>query len=63
MIDNTLYIVKILGISLILSFLVKYGGQWLNPDPTVAAAIAGVIVPSVVLGLVLAWRGRAKAEG
>ena len=63
MVDNTIYIAKIVGISLILSLLVKYGGQWLNPDPTVGSAIAGVVVPSLVLGLVLAWRGKAKAEG
>lgn len=63
MLDKTIYIAKIIGISLLLSFLIKYGGQWLHPQPSVAVAIAGVILPSLVLGLILAGRGQTKPDG
>jgi predicted membrane chloride channel (bestrophin family) len=62
MLDQSIYIAKIIGISFILSILVKYGGQWFNPSPTVATAIAAVIVPSIFLGILLAWRGQTNPE-
>jgi predicted membrane chloride channel (bestrophin family) len=58
MLNQSIYIAKIIAISFILSILVKFGGQWFNPSPTVATAIAAVIVPSIVLGILLAWRGQ-----
>ena len=47
------FIVKILIYSIALSYLIKYGGQKLTIEPTNALAIAIVLAPSLVIGLIL----------
>lgn len=47
------FIVKILLYSTALSYLIKYGGQQLTIEPTNALAIAIVIAPSIIIGLIL----------
>ena len=61
--DQIGFIIKIIIISLILSLIIKYGGQWLNPEPTLIAALVGVLAPTVVLGLWLGVQGQSAPKG
>ena len=56
------FIIKIIAISLILSILIKYGGQWLNPEPTIIAALVGVLTPTMILGLWLGLLGQSSPK-
>lgn len=47
------FIVKILLYSTALSYLIKYGGQQLDIEPTNIIAIVIVLSPSLLIGLVL----------
>ena len=47
------FIVKILLYSTAFSYLIKYGGQQLTIEPTNALAIAIVLAPSLIIGLIL----------
>ncbi|MEM7590121.1 MAG: hypothetical protein AAF383_01125 [Cyanobacteria bacterium P01_A01_bin.83] len=50
------FVLKILLLSTGLSFLVKYGGQYLALSPTTNTALLIVLMPSIVIGLILGWR-------
>ena len=50
------FIFKILALSTVLSFLLKYGGRYLLLKPTTTTALIIVLMPSLVTGLVLGWR-------
>ena len=50
------FIFKVLFLSTVLSLLVKYGGRYLELKPTTAIALAIVLLPSVITGLILGWR-------
>lgn len=47
------FIVKIFLYSTAFSYLIKYGGQQLPIKPTNTLAIAIVIAPSLIIGLIL----------
>ncbi len=49
-------IVKILLLSIALSLLIKYGGQYLFLEATTTTALTIVLLPSVIIGLILGWR-------
>jgi hypothetical protein len=51
-----MFIFKILLLSTGLSLLVKYGGGYLELQPTTATALTIVLMPSLVLGLILGWQ-------
>lgn len=60
--DNTVFLVKVIGLSAVLSLLIKYGGPLLPVAAAVAAekaenlnglATAIVILPSLIMGVIL----------
>jgi len=54
--SQAIFIFKILLLSTGLSLLVKYGGGYLELQPTTITALIIVLMPSLVLGLILGWR-------
>ncbi len=58
--DTVAFVVKILILSTLLSVLIKYGGQLLSISPTVAIAIAVILLPSIIMAIALGWRSRQK---
>lgn len=50
------FILKIAIASLVLSLIIKYGGQTLPIFPTNAIALTIVLLPSVVLAIILGFR-------
>ncbi|MEL6910536.1 MAG: hypothetical protein AAFR62_06285 [Cyanobacteria bacterium J06629_2] len=50
------FIAKILLLSTGLSLLIKYGGKYLPLQPTNVTALAIVLMPSLIIGLVLGWQ-------
>jgi type IV secretory pathway TrbL component len=54
--SQAIFIFKILLLSTGLSLLVKYGGGYLELQPTTITALTIVLMPSLVLGLILGWR-------
>ena len=53
---QTGFVIKVLLLSAVLSFLIKYGGRYILIQPTNAIATVIVISPSIVIGLVLGWQ-------
>lgn len=51
------FIGKLLGLSLVISFAIKYLGPQvpLSPSPWIVLSI--VLLPALILGLALGWRG------
>ncbi len=49
------FIVKILLVSTVLSFLIKYGGRLLPIAPTSFNALVAILTPPLLMLLVLAW--------
>ncbi len=56
--DTVAFVVKILICSTVLSVVIKYGGQLLPISPTVAIAIAAILLPSIIVAVVLSWRSQ-----
>ena len=54
--DRAVFILKILLFSTGLSFLVKYGGEYLPLQPTTTTALIIVLTPSLTVGFILGWR-------
>ena len=52
------FISKILFFSLILSIMIKYGGQFLSLSPTLAIVLTMVLLPTVMVALTLGWQSR-----
>ncbi|MEL7008714.1 MAG: hypothetical protein AAGM29_08905 [Cyanobacteria bacterium J06588_4] len=50
------FIAKILLLSTGLSLLIKYGGKYPPLQPTNVTALAIVLMPSLIIGLVLGWQ-------
>ena len=50
------FIFKVLFLSTAISLSIKYGGQYLGLKPTIATALAIVLLPSLIAGLILGWR-------
>ena len=50
------FIVKILLLSTVLSWLIKYGGRYLVLEASTTTALTIVLLPSVIIGLILGWR-------
>jgi hypothetical protein len=54
--NQAFFIGKIFLWSTGLSLLVKYGGGYLELQPTTTTALMIVLMPSLVIGLILGWR-------
>lgn len=50
------FLLKVFGLSALLSVAIKYGGPLLNIPATNAGATLAVCLPSTVLAIVLGWR-------
>ncbi len=48
---------KVLVLSILLSVVIKFAGPALSIPPTTPVALAMVLLPALLLGLALAWRG------
>lgn len=55
--DRWLFILKLLIISAALSVAIKYGAPLLKIPATSEVALVLVLTPSILLGMVLLWRG------
>lgn len=58
MLEQSKFLIKIVGLSAVLSVMVKYGGRVLDLAPTPVNAMIMVLLPVVVVGGVLGWRSR-----
>ncbi|PSB11878.1 hypothetical protein C7B62_03945 [Pleurocapsa sp. CCALA 161] len=54
--NQAIFVFKILLLSLGLSLLVKYGGRYLELQPTTITVLTIVLMPSLAIGLILGWR-------
>lgn len=50
------FIGKILFFSLILSIMIKYGGQLLSLSPNLAIVLTMVLLPTIIVALTLGWQ-------
>ncbi|MDJ0901126.1 MAG: hypothetical protein QNJ55_20185 [Xenococcus sp. MO_188.B8] len=58
--DTIAFVVKILIFSTLLSVLIKYGGQLLSINPTVAIVIMAILLPTIIVAVALGWRSQKK---
>jgi hypothetical protein len=58
MAEQSKFLIKIVGLSAVLSVLVKYGGRVLDLAPTPVNALVIVLLPVAIVGGVLGWRSR-----
>ena len=56
------FIFKVLFLSTALSLSIKYGGAYLELKPTTATALAIVLLPSLITGLILGWQYSRQTE-
>ncbi|MBW4652222.1 MAG: hypothetical protein KME20_04090 [Kaiparowitsia implicata GSE-PSE-MK54-09C] len=56
--DSLLFLLKVLALSAAGAIAVKYGAPMGAIAPVGSVALAIVLLPSVVLGLLLAWRSK-----
>lgn len=61
--SNTVFILKILIISLAVSIAIKYGGPTLSIPATNVSAVIGVFFPTIVIAIALLWRARLQKKG
>jgi hypothetical protein len=54
--NQAFFIFKILLWSTGLSLLIKYGGGYLELQPTNTTVLTIVLMPSLVIGLIFGWR-------
>jgi hypothetical protein len=52
------FIVKVFGLSALISVAIKYGAPYLAVPETNATAIAVVLLPSILMAIALGWRSR-----
>jgi hypothetical protein len=57
MTNQGLFLLKILALSAAISVLIKYLLPYFNLPATNTMALSLVLVPPIVMGLVLVWRG------
>ncbi len=50
------FIGKILFFSLILSIMIKYGGQLLSLSPNLTIVLTMVLLPTIIVALTLGWQ-------
>ncbi|MDJ0689994.1 MAG: hypothetical protein QNJ41_15950 [Xenococcaceae cyanobacterium MO_188.B32] len=50
------FILKVVFLSAILSFLIKYGGKFIPITSTTLDALILVLLPTLILSLILGWR-------
>ncbi len=60
--DSIGLIVKVFGLSLVLSLILKYVGPFLALQPTTINALIGISLPPVAIALLL-WRASLKSSG
>ena len=56
------FVVKVLLISTVLSFLIKYGGRYVPVEPSTTVAAIAVLSPSLIIGFILGWRYLKRVE-
>jgi membrane protein implicated in regulation of membrane protease activity len=56
------FILKVMGVSIALAFVIKYGGPFLAIPATPISALVGVLTPTVVMLLLLAWRWQQQKQ-
>ncbi len=59
---QTGFLIKVLLLSIALSFLIKYGGRYVPIQPTNAIATIIVILPSLIIGFILGWQYLKKSQ-
>jgi len=52
------FIIKVFGLSTLISIAIKYGAPYLAISETNATAIAVVLLPSILMAIALGWRSR-----
>jgi len=57
------FILKVLGISTVLSIAIKYGGPWLPVTGNPPTVLTAVLLPSVVMAIGLGWRWQRGVRG
>ncbi len=56
------FVLKVVVCSAVLSFLIKYDGQFLPVNSTTFDALIIVILPTLILSLILSWRWQQQKE-
>ena len=56
------FVLKVVFLSAILSFLIKYGGKFTPLTSTTLDALILVLLPTLILSLILAWRWRQQEQ-
>lgn len=56
------FMLKVLGLSLGLSWLIKYGGPYLPVTGTDAIALVAVLLPSILMAIALGWRWQQRSS-
>jgi len=54
--DTFVFVLKVLLLSIALSFLIKYAAPWVTIAPTTPIVITAILLPSVTILLVLIGR-------
>jgi hypothetical protein len=54
--ERTLFIIKILFLSTLISVVIKYGGRFLPIPPTTLTALILVLLPTIIIAFALIWR-------
>ncbi len=50
------FLSKVLGLSAVVSIIIKYGGQAVEITPTTFNAIVGISIPPLLMIFALVWR-------
>ncbi len=56
------FVLKVVFLSAILSFSIKYGGKFTPLTSTTFDALILVLLPTLILSLILAWRWRQQEQ-
>ncbi|MGK7933421.1 MAG: hypothetical protein AB4041_18590 [Microcystaceae cyanobacterium] len=49
-------IVKIISLSILITFIIKYGSSYISLTPSSTNVMIGVFLPTLILGGILLWR-------
>ena len=52
------FILKVMGLSIVLSIAIKYGGGWLPVTGNTPTVLVAILLPSLVMAIGLGWRWR-----
>ena len=56
------FILKVIFLSAILSFLIKYGGKFVPINSSNLDALILVVLPTLILSVILGWRWTQQAK-